>query len=116
MPSVVGNKPDQVLLDLTEASFPRAFPSHLRLCSAALYHHSQMQFTRVHLLENVLSASGKFEPGLTRQDSLKWLQNWAKMNPAEVRKVLWHAGVLSALLAEFPQGWVWRPSHARRFG
>lgn len=62
-----------------------------------------MQFTRPGLLERVRAASGKYEPDLTKEDSIAWLKEWMQ-NGKEVRKVMWHAGVLNALLGEFSKG------------
>lgn len=97
------SKAQTALLALSKTCLSLEVPSHLRLSACALYHHAALQFTRPGLLENVRSASGKFEPDLTKESSIAWLQDWVK-NSQEVRKVMWHASVLNALLGEFSKG------------
>jgi hypothetical protein len=80
-------------------------PSYLQICSAALYHHSRIALSRTGLLLHAKAASGKFEPDVSKPKAIMWLQKWAT-NKKEVRRVLWHAGVLNALLSEFPRGYV----------
>ncbi|ORY25649.1 fungal-specific transcription factor domain-domain-containing protein [Naematelia encephala] len=103
VPAILGARPMAILLDLARTSFPLDQPSHLRLSSAALYHHSHMQLTRPGLLEHIRAASGKHEPDMKQETSIEWLQNWMKQGK-EVRRVVWHAGVLNALMSEFPRG------------
>jgi hypothetical protein len=104
------SKAQAALLALSKTCLSLTIPSHLRLSASALYHHAALQFTRPGLLENVRSASGKFEPDLTKESSIEWLRDWVK-NSQEVRKVMWHAAVLNALLGEFSKGCVaWHSS------
>lgn len=103
LPTRLETKPRRLLLQLAKTSFPLASPTHLRLSSAALLHHSYIAFTRPGLLEHIKAASGRSTPELDKRMSIDWLETWAE-NGKEVRKVLWHAGVLNALLADFPQG------------
>jgi hypothetical protein len=103
LPTRLETKPRRLLLQLAKTSFPLASPTHLRLSSAALLHHSYIAFTRPGLLEHIKAASGRSTPELDKRISIDWLETWAE-NGKEVRKVLWHAGVLNALLADFPQG------------
>ena len=105
LPTRLESKPRRLLLQLAKTSFPLASPTHLRLSSAALLHHSYIAFTRPGLLEHIKAASGRSTPELDKRISIDWLETWAE-NGKEVRKVLWHAGVLNALLADFPQGCV----------
>ncbi|KAK8858671.1 hypothetical protein IAR55_002900 [Kwoniella newhampshirensis] len=100
---VLESKPAHLLLRLAQATFPHPTPSQLRLSPAALYHHAHLQFTRPGLMERIKHVSGKYEPDMTMGGSMSWLGTWME-DGREVRKVLWHAGVLSALLAEFPRG------------
>jgi hypothetical protein len=103
LPARLESKPRKILLHLAQSTFSLASPSHLRLSSAALFHHSYMAFARPGLLENVKAASGRVLPGMNKRDAVDWLEKWAE-NGKEVRMIIWHAGVLNALLAEFPQG------------
>lgn len=103
LPTRLETKPRRLLLQLAKTSFPLTSPTHLRLSSAALLHHSYIAFTRPGLLEHIKAASGRSTPELDKRISIDWLETWAE-NGKEVRKVLWHAGVLNALLADFPQG------------
>jgi hypothetical protein len=75
----------------------------LQICASALYHHSRMAFTCGGLLKHARAASGKYEPDMTKAKALRWLERWGR-DQQRVRRVLWHAGVLNALLAEFPRG------------
>nr|XP_031864290.1 uncharacterized protein CI109_000203 [Kwoniella shandongensis]KAA5531362.1 hypothetical protein CI109_000203 [Kwoniella shandongensis] len=100
---VLESKPAHLLLRLAHATFPNPTPSQLRLSPAALYHHAHIQFTRPGLMERIKHVSGKYEPDMTMSGSVIWLRTWIE-DGREVRKVLWHAGVLSALLAQFPRG------------
>lgn len=54
-------------------------------------------------MEHIKAASGRSTPETNKKVSIDWLETWAE-NGKEVRMVLWHAGVLNALLADFPQG------------
>lgn len=103
LPTRLESKPRRLLLQLARTSFPVASPTHLRLSSAALFHHSYIAFARPGLMEHVKAASGRSTPEMDRRKSIDWLETWAE-NGKEVRMVLWHAGVLNALLADFPQG------------
>lgn len=97
------SKPFKALHTLALALTPTTVPSYLQICSAALYHHSRLALSRSGLLLHAKAASGKFEPDIAKPKALRWLQKWAG-DRKEVRRVLWHAGVLNALLAEFPRG------------
>lgn len=103
LPAKLDSKPRKLLLQLAQSAFSLASPSHLRLSSAALFHHSYIAFARPGLLENIKAASGRVLPGMNKRDAVEWLEKWAD-NGKEVRMIIWHAGVLNALLAEFPQG------------
>jgi acyl dehydratase len=102
----LSGKPYRALHTLALALTPTSVPSHLQICSAALYHHSRISLSRAGLLMHAKAASGKFEPDVSKPAALKWLQKWVT-DKKEVRRVLWHAGVLNALLSEFPRGYVW---------
>ena len=103
LPSRLESKPRRLLLQLARTSFPLKSPTHLRLSSAALFHHSYISFARPGLMEHIKAASGRSTPETNKKVSIDWLETWAE-NGKEVRMVLWHAGVLNALLADFPQG------------
>ncbi|WWC62694.1 uncharacterized protein I303_105291 [Kwoniella dejecticola CBS 10117] len=100
---VLETKPAHLLLRLAQTTYLSPSPSHLRLTPAALYHSAYIQFTRPGLMDRIRHVSGKYEPDMTTKGSLGWLKAWMK-DGKEVRKVLWHAGVLNALLAEFSRG------------
>ncbi|WVR06415.1 hypothetical protein IAU60_003446 [Kwoniella sp. DSM 27419] len=102
-PHILESSPAQLLRRSAQTTYLSSSPSHLRLTAAALYHSANLQFLRPGLLERTRQVSGRFEPDMTSEGSLAWLKSWMK-NQQEVRKVLWHAGVLNALLAEFPRG------------
>lgn len=40
---------------------------------------------------------------MTQEGSLSWLKTWLA-DGSEVRKLVWHAGVLNELMAENPRG------------
>ncbi|WWC96211.1 hypothetical protein V866_003078 [Kwoniella sp. B9012] len=100
---VLDTKPAHLLLRLAQTTYLSPSPTHLRLTPAALYHSAHIQFTRPGLMDRIRHVSGKYEPDMTTKGSLGWLKAWMK-DGKEVRKVLWHAGVLNALLAEFSRG------------
>ncbi|WWC88487.1 uncharacterized protein L201_003398 [Kwoniella dendrophila CBS 6074] len=100
---VLETKPAHLLLRLAQTTYLSPSPSHLRLTPAALYHSAHIQFTRPGLMNRIRHVSGKYEPDMTTKGSLGWLKAWMK-DGKEVRKVLWHAGVLNALLTEFSRG------------
>ncbi|WRT67886.1 uncharacterized protein IL334_004860 [Kwoniella shivajii] len=100
---VLETKPAHLLLRLAQTAYLSPSPTHLRLTPAALYHSANIQFTRPGLMDRIRHVSGKYEPDMTTKGSLGWLKAWMK-DGKEVRKVLWHAGVLNALLAEFSRG------------
>jgi hypothetical protein len=77
--------------------------SHLRLSSAILFHHSRIAFSNPGLLEHAKVASGKYEPDISKAEAIAWLQNWVT-DAKSVRRAIWHAGVLNALLAECSDG------------
>lgn len=88
---------------MARACTPTSVPTYLQTCSAALYHHSRISFTCSGLLAHARAALGKFEPDISKSKAMRWLARWAQ-DRQRVRRVLWHAGVLNALLAEFPRG------------
>ncbi|WVF68904.1 hypothetical protein IAT40_003677 [Kwoniella sp. CBS 6097] len=100
---VLDTKPAHLLMRLAQTTYLSPSPSHLRLTPAALYHSAHLHFTRPGLVDRIRHISGRFEPDMTNKGTLAWLKAWVK-NGKEVRRVLWHAGVLNALLAEFPRG------------
>ncbi|WWC70866.1 uncharacterized protein I206_104818 [Kwoniella pini CBS 10737] len=100
---VLETKPAYLLLRLAQTTYLSPSPSHLRLTPAALYHSAYIQFTRPGLMDRIRHVSGKYEPDMTTKGSLGWLKAWMK-DGKEVRKILWHAGVLNGLLAEFSRG------------
>ncbi|WVQ80691.1 hypothetical protein IAT38_002796 [Cryptococcus sp. DSM 104549] len=112
----LNTKPGHLLLRLATSTFPPSLSpssslssptpspiSHLRLTPAAMYHHAHLQFTRPGLMQRIKHVSGKYEPDMTIRGSMLWLETWMR-DGREVRGVLWHAGVLNALLTEFPRG------------
>ncbi|ODN81756.1 hypothetical protein, variant [Cryptococcus amylolentus CBS 6039] len=99
---IVDSQPGLLLTRLATASMSSRSPSHFRVIPSSVYHHAQMFFTRPGLLQRMKHVSGKYEPDMTQEGSLIWLKTWMA-DGKEVRKVLWHAGVLGALLVEFPR-------------
>ncbi|KAI9634952.1 fungal-specific transcription factor domain-containing protein [Dioszegia hungarica] len=97
------SKPYLALQTLAKDTNPQSDPSHLRLSAAALYHHSRIAFSFPGLLNHVKVASGKYEPDISKAEAKAWLERWV-MDLKDVRRAVWHAGVLNALLAEFPLG------------
>lgn len=97
------SKPYIALKQIAGDAAPLSAPSHLRLTSAALYHHSRLAFSSPGFLEHIKAASGKLEPDITKNKARIWLEEWAQ-DGRNVRRAVWHAGVLNALLAEFPLG------------
>lgn len=96
-------QPGYLLTRLATSTFPIRTPSCLRLTPAALYHHARLIFTRPGLIQRIKHVSGKYEPDMTQEGSLSWLKTWLA-DGSEVRKIIWHAGVLSELMAENPRG------------
>lgn len=96
-------QPGYLLTRLATSTFPIRSPSYLRLSPAALYHHARLVFTRPGLIQRVKHLSGKYEPDMTQEGTLLWLKTWLA-DGSEVRKIVWHAGVLSELMAENPRG------------
>ena len=62
-----------------------------------------MLFTRPGLMEHIKVASGKFEPDMSREESIEAVRKWAK-DGKEVRRIMWHVGLLNAILGEFSKG------------
>nr|KIR49784.1 hypothetical protein I312_00876 [Cryptococcus bacillisporus CA1280] len=100
---ILDTQPGYLLTRLATSTFPIRSPSYLRLSPAALYHHARLVFTRPGLIQRVKHISGKYEPDMTQEGTLLWLKTWLA-DGSEVRKIVWHAGVLSELMAENPRG------------
>ncbi|OXG22537.1 hypothetical protein C361_03202 [Cryptococcus neoformans Tu259-1] len=100
---ILDTQPGYLLTRLATSTFPIRTPSCLRLTPAALYHHARLIFTRPGLIQRIKHVSGKYEPDMTQEGSLSWLKTWLA-DGSEVRKLVWHAGVLNELMAENPRG------------
>ncbi|WVQ73151.1 hypothetical protein IAR50_002715 [Cryptococcus sp. DSM 104548] len=99
---IVDSQPGLLLARLASASMLSRSPSHFHALPSTVYHHAHMFFTRPGLLQRIKHVSGKYEPDMTQEGSLSWLRTWMADGKA-VRKLLWHAGVLNAILIKFPR-------------